>query len=146
LQRNSEIHGCIIPTASPGGGRPTSRSHESMGDQGARAVMGKGRGLATRAHSLVNGCAGHGDCTVGPRGQGIARWAARRGSLVGRKGGIRPSSRTFPILFLLYFCFISFLFPNSKFKFPFKFKLRGNLYSDQMFNLITPNCDEVIYL
>jgi hypothetical protein len=88
---------------------------------------------------------GHGDYTVGPWGQGIARWAAWRSSLVGRKGGIRPSNRIFP-LFYVYFCFISFSFPNSKFKFPFKFKLRGNLYSGQMFNLIIPNCDDVIYL
>jgi hypothetical protein len=51
LQRNSEIPGCIIPTASLGRGRPTSRSHESMSDQGARAVTGKERGLTTRAHS-----------------------------------------------------------------------------------------------
>jgi hypothetical protein len=43
-------------------------------------------------------------------------------------------------IFLFYFLFI------SKFKFPFKFKLHGNLYSEQMFNLIIPNCDEVIYL
>ena len=58
LQRNSEIPGCIIPTASMGGGRPTSRSQESMSDQGARAVTGKERGLATTAHSSVNGCVG----------------------------------------------------------------------------------------
>jgi hypothetical protein len=72
LQRNSEIPGCIIPTASLGGGGPTSRSHESMGDQGTRSVMGRAKRT------------GHQDPHVSAitKGKGRGRrWAAWRGEM-----------------------------------------------------------------
>jgi hypothetical protein len=40
------------------------------------SATGKERGLATRAHSSVNGCAGHDDCTVGKaNGPPVGDWA-----------------------------------------------------------------------
>jgi hypothetical protein len=124
LQQNSEIPSCIIPTTSLGGGRPTSRSHESMSDQGARAVTGKERELATRAYSSVNGCEGGSGSSgpsdsdadaMGPRGRKLGspgsfgpKRECRRLAVVelwkwATKGKNRPRQRVFSFPLSLFF-------------------------------------------
>jgi hypothetical protein len=64
-------------------------------------------------------CVGHGDCTVGSRGQGIGRWAARvRKSWWAGIAVSWPGKPSFPISFYFLFHFILFLIHlNSNFEF-----------------------------
>jgi hypothetical protein len=58
---------------------------------------------------------------AGPGARGRGSWAEKE-----RSG---PTRVFFFFSFILSLLFSSLLFPNSTFKSPFKFKLRGNLFS-----------------